>query len=314
MKKRSFVFLFRFFFFVSSRAALFVVFLPSSAIKEDEETQIGELSRNKKKQSIKNSLARAALDVAVPYAAQRKQFNTRIGDFQLVAAKLADGWTRTQAARALVYSAAAKADAKKKGGESSSSSSPSSNNSPTYLSVSGGWSSKGERARECAAAILFSAETATQVALDALQVLGGNGYINEYPTGAFFLTFFVFFSPLFFLLCFFMRRDGEKKKSSRFFFLSLPLSLGNSAKKLQAGSSATPSCTRSGPGPRRSGGWSSGGSWCGRPPRRRGEAGGDDEMKRGAGKGAALSPLPAFSILSLSLPRVRGGNKKKMFH
>ena len=168
MKKRSFVFLFRFFFFVSSRAALFVVFLPSSAIKEDEETQIGELSRNKKKQSIKNSLARAALDVAVPYAAQRKQFNTRIGDFQLVAAKLADGWTRTQAARALVYSAAAKADAKKKGGESSSSSSPSSNNSPTYLSVSGGWSSKGERARECAAAILFSAETAThEVELEA---------------------------------------------------------------------------------------------------------------------------------------------------
>lgn len=126
-------------------------------------------------------LARAALeDVAVPYAAQRKQFGMRIGDFQLVAAKLADGWTRTQAARALVYSAAAKADAKK---EKKGDAAPASPSPPSPLSVSGGWSSRGERAKECAAAILFSAETATQVALDALQVLGGNGYINEYPTG-----------------------------------------------------------------------------------------------------------------------------------
>ena len=161
----------------------------------------------------KNSLARAALDVAVPYAAQRKQFDTRIGDFQLVAAKLADGWTRTQAARALVYSAAAKADAKKE--DDSSSGGAASSSSP--VSVAGGWRSKGERARECAAAILFSAETATAVALDALQVLGGNGYINEYPTGDLWKFFFPFFFFVFaFLLDLRRARPKETHETSSF--------------------------------------------------------------------------------------------------
>ena len=77
---------------------------------------------------------------------------------QLVQGKMADMYTSTAAARGLVYSTAAAADA-------------------------GRYSSKGARARDCAAAILFSAENATRAALDAIQILGGNGYINEYPTG-----------------------------------------------------------------------------------------------------------------------------------
>jgi isovaleryl-CoA dehydrogenase len=103
-------------------------------------------------------LAQAALDVAAPYAAARTQFGRPIGDFQLVQARLADMYTRTEAARALVGAAAAAADG-------------------------GGWASAKARAKQCAAAILFAAEAGTATALDAIQVLGGNGYINEYPTG-----------------------------------------------------------------------------------------------------------------------------------
>ena len=103
-------------------------------------------------------LGAAALDVAAPYAAQRRQFNRPIGDFQLVQARLADMYTRTEAARALVSAAAAAADG-------------------------GGWHTPKQRAKQCAAAILFAAEAATATALDAIQVLGGNGYINEYLTG-----------------------------------------------------------------------------------------------------------------------------------
>lgn len=200
---------------------IFRLFASPSSPSSSNEGNKGERNSRRKprkktpKQNKKHSLARAALDVAVPYASQRKQFGSRIGDFQLVAAKLADGWTRTQAARALVYAAAAKADAKKEGGSKES------EGSSSALSVSGGWGSKGERARECAAAILFSAETATAVALDAIQVLGGNGYINEYPTG---------------LSCFFLRsRDEKKKKRKRAhapFYLSLSLrKLKNDKKK-----------------------------------------------------------------------------------
>lgn len=103
-------------------------------------------------------LAAAALDVAAPYAATRQQFGRPIGHFQLVQARLADMYTRTAAARALVGAAAAAADG-------------------------GGWASPRGRAKQCAAAILFAAEAGTQTALDAIQILGGNGYINEYPTG-----------------------------------------------------------------------------------------------------------------------------------
>ena len=95
----------------------------------------------------------ACLDVAVPYVRTRRQFGQAIGDFQLVQGKLADMYTSLSAARAYVYAVAAACD-------------------------------RGETTRKDAAGcILFSAERATQMALDALQLLGGNGYINDYPTG-----------------------------------------------------------------------------------------------------------------------------------
>ncbi|KDD71878.1 acyl-CoA dehydrogenase, partial [Helicosporidium sp. ATCC 50920] len=98
-------------------------------------------------------LMQACLDVAVPYAATRTQFGRPIGDFQLVQGKLADMYADTAATRALVGAVAAQADA-----------------------------GRADR-KDCAAAILYAAERATKAALDAIQILGGNGYINEYPTG-----------------------------------------------------------------------------------------------------------------------------------
>ncbi|UBH26145.1 isovaleryl-CoA dehydrogenase [Aeromonas enteropelogenes] len=95
----------------------------------------------------------ACMDVVVPYVRERKQFGQAIGEFQLVQGKLADMYTRLASSRALVYSVANACDA--------------------------GHTSR----KDCAAAILFAAENATQMALDAIQLLGGNGYINEYPTG-----------------------------------------------------------------------------------------------------------------------------------
>ncbi|MBN9135635.1 MAG: isovaleryl-CoA dehydrogenase, partial [Phyllobacterium sp.] len=98
-------------------------------------------------------LMAACLDVAVPYVHERKQFGQPIGNFQLVQGKLADMYTTANAARAYVYAVAAACD-------------------------------RGETTRKDAAGcILFAAEKATQMALDALQLLGGNGYINDYPTG-----------------------------------------------------------------------------------------------------------------------------------
>ena len=95
----------------------------------------------------------ACLDVAVPYVQQRRQFGQAIGDFQLVQGKLADMYVTANAARAYVYAVAAACD-------------------------------RGETTRKDAAGcILFAAEKATQMALDAIQLLGGNGYINDYPTG-----------------------------------------------------------------------------------------------------------------------------------
>ncbi|KXZ48846.1 hypothetical protein GPECTOR_25g431 [Gonium pectorale] len=99
-------------------------------------------------------LMAAALDAALPYATQRKQFGQPIGEFQLIQAKLADMYTRLQSARAYVYSVAAAADS----------------------------GAPADR-RDCASVILYAAEAATQSALDAIQILGGNGYINDYPTG-----------------------------------------------------------------------------------------------------------------------------------
>ncbi len=95
----------------------------------------------------------ACLDVVVPYVGERRQFAKPIGDFQLVQGKLADMYTTMNAARAYVYAVAAACD-------------------------------RGDTARKDAAGcILFAAEKATQMALDAIQLLGGNGYINDYPTG-----------------------------------------------------------------------------------------------------------------------------------
>ncbi|GGD74107.1 isovaleryl-CoA dehydrogenase [Lacimicrobium alkaliphilum] len=98
-------------------------------------------------------IMQACMDVVVPYVHDRKQFGQSIGEFQLVQGKLADMYTQMNAARAYVYTVARACD-------------------------------RGETARKDAAAvILYSAELATKMALDAIQLLGGNGYINEYPTG-----------------------------------------------------------------------------------------------------------------------------------
>ena len=98
-------------------------------------------------------LMQAALDVVLPYVHERKQFGQPIGTFQLVQGKLADMYVTLNASRAYVYAVAKACD-------------------------------RGETTREDAAgAILYAAERATQVALDAIQILGGNGYTNDYPTG-----------------------------------------------------------------------------------------------------------------------------------
>ena len=98
-------------------------------------------------------IMQACLDVALPYVHERKQFGKPIGEFQLVQGKVADMYVTTNACKAYVYAVAKACD-------------------------------RGETTREDAAgAILYAAEKATQVALDAIQLLGGNGYINDYPTG-----------------------------------------------------------------------------------------------------------------------------------
>jgi isovaleryl-CoA dehydrogenase len=97
----------------------------------------------------------ASMDAVIPYVHDRKQFGNPIGSFQLVQGKLADMYSTMNACKAYVYAVAAACD-------------------------------RGETTRQDAAAcILYAAEKATQVALDAIQLLGGNGYINEYPTGRF---------------------------------------------------------------------------------------------------------------------------------
>jgi len=98
-------------------------------------------------------IMQACLDVVVPYVHERKQFGQSIGEFQLVQGKLADMYTTLNACRAYLYAVAGACD-------------------------------RGRVSRKDAAGvILYCAEKATQMALDAIQLLGGNGYINEYPTG-----------------------------------------------------------------------------------------------------------------------------------
>jgi isovaleryl-CoA dehydrogenase len=98
-------------------------------------------------------IMQACLDVVVPYVRERKQFGKAIGEFELVQGKLADMYVAMNASRAYVYAVAKACDS-------------------------------GRTTREDAAgAILYAAENATRVALDAIQLLGGSGYINENPTG-----------------------------------------------------------------------------------------------------------------------------------
>ena len=98
-------------------------------------------------------ILQACLDVVLPYVHEREQFGQAIGEFQLVQGKLADMYARCSASRAYLYAVCDALD-------------------------------RGEQSRKDAAAvILYTAEAATQSALDAIQLLGGNGYINDYPTG-----------------------------------------------------------------------------------------------------------------------------------
>jgi len=98
-------------------------------------------------------IMQACMDVVVPYIHDRKQFGQSIGEFQLVQGKIADMYTQMNAARSYVYAVAAACD-------------------------------RGETTRkDSAGAILFAAELATKMSLDAIQLLGGTGYINEAPTG-----------------------------------------------------------------------------------------------------------------------------------
>jgi isovaleryl-CoA dehydrogenase len=98
-------------------------------------------------------IMRACMDVVMPYVHEREQFGKKIGEFQLMQGKLADMYTTMSACRAYVYSVASACD-------------------------------RGETTRKDAAGcILYSAEKATWMAGEAIQALGGNGYINEYPAG-----------------------------------------------------------------------------------------------------------------------------------
>jgi isovaleryl-CoA dehydrogenase len=98
-------------------------------------------------------LMQACLDLVVPYVHERKQFGKSIGEFQLMQAKLADMYTTLNASRAYLYAVAQACD-------------------------------RGEATRKDAAGIiLFASEHATQMALQTIQTLGGNGYINEFPAG-----------------------------------------------------------------------------------------------------------------------------------
>lgn len=98
-------------------------------------------------------IMQACLDAVLPYVHERHQFNKPIGEFQLIQAKIADMYTALNASRAYVYHIAQVCD---------------------HGAI---------RQKDSASALLFAAERATQVALEAIQCLGGNGYINEFPVG-----------------------------------------------------------------------------------------------------------------------------------
>ncbi|WP_225547065.1 isovaleryl-CoA dehydrogenase [Chromobacterium violaceum] len=101
-------------------------------------------------------IMQASLDIVVPYLNDRNQFGQPIGDFQLMQGKLADMYVKLSASRAYVYAVGQALDRGETGRQTR---------------------------KDAAGAILYAAENATQLALDAIQCLGGNGYINEYATG-----------------------------------------------------------------------------------------------------------------------------------
>ena len=103
-------------------------------------------------------IMQAVMDIVVPYIHDRKQFGQSIGEFQLVQGKVADMYTSLQASRAFCYAVGKNLD-------------------------SLGASHVRDVRKDCAAVILYCAENATRLAGDGIQILGGNGYINEYPTG-----------------------------------------------------------------------------------------------------------------------------------
>jgi isovaleryl-CoA dehydrogenase len=104
---------------------------------------------------ISVGIMQAVMDTVLPYIHERKQFGKAIGEFQLMQGKLADMYVTLSTARSYTYAVAAACD-------------------------------RGETTRKDAAGcILYAAEKATQVALEGIQILGGNGYINDYPTGRF---------------------------------------------------------------------------------------------------------------------------------
>ena len=98
-------------------------------------------------------IMQACMDAVMPYVHEREQFGQPIGEFQLIQGKLADMYTKMNASRAYAYAVARACDRERK------------------------------TRRDAAGAILYAAERATELALDAIQILGGNGYINDYPTG-----------------------------------------------------------------------------------------------------------------------------------
>lgn len=100
-------------------------------------------------------IMQSACDVAFEYAHSRRQFGQRIGEFQLMQGKMADMYTTLNACRSYLYNVARACDLGK------------------------------ANPKDCAGVILYCAEKATQVSLDAIQILGGNGYINDYPVGRF---------------------------------------------------------------------------------------------------------------------------------
>lgn len=98
-------------------------------------------------------IMQACMDIVIPYIHDRQQFGQSIGEFQFIQGKVADMYTELMASRSFLYAVAKACD-------------------------------RGQNSRKDAAAvILFVSEKATQMALQAIQILGGNGYINEFPTG-----------------------------------------------------------------------------------------------------------------------------------